>query len=915
MATKQKKVLVIVESPVKARKIAGFLGTGYIVDATGGHIRDLAAKKSELPESVRSESWATLSVNVDKDFEPYYIVSSNKKAKVRELKALLKDVDEVLLATDEDREGEAIAWHVLEVLKPKVPYRRMVFHEVTQEAIDRAVRETRDISQALVDAQETRRIADRLWGYELSQVLWKRVNPGLSAGRVQSATLRLVIDREWERIHFVAADYWDVKTLFGPGPFPASLELVDGQKVAEGDSFDDRGALKTPDRVVLDAERATAIASGLRQASATVTNVERTPRTRKPDAPFITSTLQRAAGSRLGFSAKRTMDAAQSLYNEGYITYMRTDSPTLSEEAIAAARSQAAELYGADHVAASPRVYAGKSKNAQEAHEAIRPAGTVFRTPAEVSGELRGDGFALYELIWKRTVASQMADARLERTAITIHARLDSGEDLEFRATGQVVTFAGFLAALDDAETSSGDGTAKSPDSDRTRLPQVAIGDSLVVESAEAEGKSTRPPARYTEASLVKRMEELGIGRPSTYASTIDRLKQKYLMTRGNTLIPTWTGFPVVRLLEDHYPPLVDVEYTARFEETLDSVAAGTETPLQVLHAVYFGDEEEKATGYRGAATIKDHLDKIDPKANSTFVLPTTDAVVRVGKFGPYLERDGKTASIPEDLPPDELTPELIEELFSLPQEGRSLGTDPKSGHEVVVKNGRYGPYVTLVIPEVEPAEGATEVAQSQTEAAPSEAEGAAVAKAPAKKAPAKKKAPKPPTASLLEGMDPETISLEDALDLLALPRLVGIHPEDGEEVRARNGRFGPYLTHGKDNRSLPEGVSPLTVTLAQALELFSQPKRGRRVAANQGRVIGEEPGTGKEISVKDGRYGAYVTDGEYNATLKSFDKAEELSLDRALELLVQRREAGPAKKRTAKKTARKAPARKSTKK
>jgi DNA topoisomerase-1 len=870
--------LVIVESPAKAKTIQGYLGPGYDVEASVGHIRDLPTRAAEIPAKYKGESWARLGVDVDHGYRALYVVDSDKKAKVSDLRKKLSEADELLLATDEDREGEAIAWHLLEVLEPKVPVRRMVFHEITRDAIREAADNTRELDQNLVDAQETRRILDRLYGYEVSPVLWKKVMSGLSAGRVQSVATRLVVDRERERIAFRSASYWDLEGLFDPGAFDATLVEVDGRRVATGKDFDDRGALKArADVVVLDEAGATSLADGLRERSFAVRSVEDKPYRRSPAAPFMTSTLQQEASRKLRWGAQRTMRVAQGLYERGFITYMRTDSTTLSESALAAARSQAAELYGADHVSEVPRRYDRKVKNAQEAHEAVRPAGEVFRTPGEVASELHGDDFALYDLIWKRTVASQMADARGTTATIRLGAQTADGRDAAFSVSGTVITFRGFLAAY---EESVDEDPAAAKDDKARRLPPLRVGDAVTCQRIEAQPHATNPPARYTEASLVKALEERGIGRPSTYASILGTIVDRgYVTKRGSALVPSFLAFSVVRLLEEHFTSLVDYDFTARLEEVLDAVAGGQRGRVDVLDDFYRGDE---ASQFAGLHPLVNNLGEIDARELSSFPIEDSGITLRVGRYGPYVERDGERANVPPDLAPDELTPEKAEELLAMPSGDRSLGADPATGRQIVAKAGRYGPYVTEVLEEDAP------------------------------------KKTKPKTASLFQDMSLDTVTLDDALRLLSLPRVVGNDPTDGEPITAQNGRYGPYITKGKDSRSLPDEESLFTLTLDEALALLAQPKtrRGQAASSTPVMVVGVDPSTGREVQLKEGRFGPYVTDGETNASLRTADDPRTIGIERAADLLAERRAKGPAKprKRAAKKTtARKTTARKAT--
>lgn len=880
------KRLVIVESPAKAKTIAQYLGDGYEVQASVGHIRDLVEPKN-LPPELKKGSLGKFSIDVENGFAPYYVVSDEKKRTVTDLKRALKDADELYLATDEDREGEAIAWHLLEVLKPKVPVKRMVFHEITKEAIQRAKESTRDLDTALVDAQETRRILDRLYGYEVSPVLWRKVGPGLSAGRVQSAATRLVVDRERERLAFVAAVYWDLTaTLDATGhAFDARLARLDGRRVATGRDFDDRGQL-TADAVALDEAAAERLATALR-ADATrfeVANLESKPYTRRPAAPFTTSTLQQEAARKLRFSARQTMSVAQGLYENGYITYMRTDSPTLSSQAVDAARNQAARLYGAETVPDKPRTYAGKSKNAQEAHEAIRPAGDVFKTPSELSSVLRGNDLKLYDLIWKRTVASQMADARGSTATVTITAATPDAGIAEFVASGTVITFRGFLAAYEE-----GTDDEKSDGDDDKRLPNLEVGQELGVDAVEAKGHETSPPPRYTEASLVKTLEELGIGRPSTFASIISTIIDRgYVTPRGTALVPNWIAFSVVRLLEDHFHDLVEYDFTAEMEEDLDRIAGGEESRVDWLKGFYFGNDHHK-----GLRTVVDNLGEIDARDINSIRIDDV-ATLRIGRYGPYLEvpdpdsADGtpRRVNVPQDLAPDELTPAKARELIEAPVGGdRVLGVDPESGREIVAKDGRYGPYVTEVIPEP-PAEPVAE------------------GEKPKKKA--KTAAVKPRTASLFKTMDPSTVDLETALKLLSLPRVVGVDPADEVEITTQNGRYGPYLKKGTDSRSLEGEDQIFTLTLDQALEILAQPKYGARRASSALKEFDADPESGKPIRIRDGRFGPYVTDGVTNATIPRGEEVEAIDFERAVQLLAEKRAKGPAPKRTA---ARRAPA------
>ena len=857
MAASTGKKLVIVESPAKAKTIAGYLGKEYVVESSVGHIRDLPNNASEIPAKFKSEPWARLGVDVDHDFQPLYVVDSRKKKVVSDLKAKLKNADELLLATDEDREGEAIAWHLREVLDPKVPVRRMVFHEITKPAIERALGETRDIDDRLVDAQETRRILDRLYGYEVSPVLWRKIMQGLSAGRVQSVATRLVVERERERMTFVAADYWDVVATFAPGEFTARLAAVDDKRVAQGRDFGRDGRLRNADVVQLDEPAARELARALEGTDFRVSSVEEKPYTRRPAAPFMTSTLQQEASRKLRFSSQQTMRTAQRLYENGYITYMRTDSTTLSESALEAARVQARELYGPDSVPAEPRQYNRKVKNAQEAHEAIRPAGDRFRTPDEVRRELSADEFNLYDLIWKRTIASQMADARGQTVSVRIAAQAADGRRAEFATAGTVITFRGFLLAYEEGR----DEPAAS-DAEEKVLPPLSEGDALTATALEPEGHSTSPPARYTEASLVKALEERGIGRPSTYAAIMGTILDRgYVRKQGQALVPEFLAFAVVNLLERHFPRLVDYEFTARMEDDLDEIAAGDEARTAWLRRFYFGADDGDGGGLK--EQVEGRLAEIDAREVNTIELPNSDIVVRVGRYGPYLERNGERQTLPPDIAPDELTAERAAEILAQGNHEQELGVDPETGRAIALRAGRYGPYVTEVVSGDE----------------------------------------KPRTASLFKTMSPESLTLEEALRLLTLPRTLG--EVDGEEVIAANGRYGPYVKRGKESRSLDSEEQLFTISLEEALAKLAEPRpRGRRAPAPPLKELGDDPVSGKPIVLKEGRFGPYVTDGETNASLRAGDSVDSITPERAVELLQARRERGPApaKRRTSRK-------------
>ncbi len=886
--------LVIVESPAKARTIAGFLGKGYVVESSIGHIRDMPDKAAEIPTKYRKEPWARLGVDVDHDFEPLYVVNSDKKQQVAKLKQLLKNADELYLATDEDREGEAIAWHLKQELRPRVPTRRMVFHEITPEAISRAIASPRDVDQGLVEAYQTRRVLDRLYGYEVSPVLWKKVMPQLSAGRVQSVAVRLVVDRERDRIAFRPAEYWDLEAEFAKitdglavgdvQTFTATLATVDGRRVAQGRDFSSTGELRggadhdgQGGILHLDGGAAAALRDRLANAAFRVKSVERKPYRRSPYAPFRTTTLQQEASRKLGFSSRYTMQLAQRLYENGHITYMRTDSVTLSQTALNAARTQARELYGAEYVPDAPRIYDSKVKSAQEAHEAIRPAGDQFKTPARAG--LSGDELRLYELIWKRTVASQMKDATGESVSVRVlglaaarepivvstvagaaagdESRTTPGREAEFTASGKIIHFYGFLRAyVEDA-----DDDAERDDNQR-RLPPLTEQEPLRAIGLDVAEHATRPPARYTEATLIKELEDRAIGRPSTYASIISTILDRgYVFKKGTALVPSFVAFAVVTLLERHFPHLVDYEFTAQMEDALDDIANGEAQRVPWLRRFYFG-----ADGEEGLKEMVSDLSEIDARDVSSFPLSGTDIVVRVGRYGPYLERDGQRVNVPEGTAPDELTPQFAAELLDRPSGDKVLGTDPETGKTIVAKAGRFGPYVTEV------------------------AEDDAASSA------------KPRTASLLKSMDLDSVTLDDAIRLLTLPRMLG--EMDGEPVTVQNGRYGPYVKKGSESRSLESEEQMFTVTLDQAKALLAQPKpRGRAAraaAAPPLRELGQDAATGKPIVLREGRFGPYVTDGETNASLRKGDTVESITPQRAIELLAERRAAAPAPPRRA---------------
>ena len=857
--------LVIVESPAKARKIGGFLGDEYVVEASVGHIRDLPQRAADIPKEYKKIAWAKEGVNIEEDFEPLYVINPDKRAKVNELKALMKDADELILATDEDREGEAIAWHLIEVLRPKIPIRRMVFHEITKEAIQKAANETRDLDYRLVDAQETRRVLDRLYGYRLSPVLWKKVMPRISAGRVQSVATRLIVERERERMAFISSSWWDLTATCDAG-FNARLLSLDGKRVAATNDFDANGGLKEKSAaniLLLDEASANELVQSLQGKPLVVKSTEESPRTERPKAPFTTSTMQQDAGSRLGWGAQLTMRVAQRLYENGYITYMRTDSVTLSQSAIQAARSSAKSLYGSEYIPATPRVYEGKTKNAQEAHEAIRPAGDSFKTPGELAPELSRDEFALYDLIWKRTIASQMSDAKKMQMRVDFDVETKTGGAAIFRANGSVVTFPGFLAAYEEITDEK-----EEVDDDSKRLPAMAVGDSMKVTNYSCEGHETKPPARYTEPTLVKKLEELGIGRPSTFASIMSTIQDRgYVAKRGRALVPTFLAFSVTGLLEQHFGKLVDYEFTASMEEDLDRIANGDEDRVAWLTRFFFGTD-----GNPGLEALSGDLGAIDAQQINTMKMGE-DIEIRVGRFGAYIQQgqgdDRKFANIPETMAPDELTLQIAIELLAQPSGERELGINPENNLPLIAKSGRFGPYVTEVLPEPEM------VVDKKT--------------GELKKPRKKKDAPKAKTASLLSTMNLDTITLDDALQLMSLPRSLGEY--EGVTITVQNGRYGPYMTHGTDSRTLTSEDQLFAINLEEAIEIYKQPKvRRRGVAKPPLKDLGIDPASQKQVLVKDGRFGIYITDGETNATLRRGDSVEFLTLERGLELLAGRR-------------------------
>ncbi|MBL8915152.1 MAG: type I DNA topoisomerase [Archangium sp.] len=850
------KPLVIVESPAKAKTIGQFLGSDFTVMASVGHVVDLP-------------SGSNLAVDVDNDFKLTYEVT--KPEVIRDLKGALKGASELYLATDEDREGEAIAWHLREQLKPKVPVKRMVFHEITKKAIAEAVEKSRQIDMGLVEAQEARRTLDRLYGYQVSKVLWYKIRGGLSAGRVQSPAIRLIVQRELERMNFRAVSYWDVTAKHPTTPaFESKLWTVKGQRVASGKDFSDRGELTTEGAVWIDEARAKAIADGLAGTEFKVKSLETRPYTSSPKPPFMTSTLQQEGGRKLGMSAQQVMRVAQGLYEQGYITYMRTDSTSLSETALTAARAQVKELYGEKFVPAEPRIYTRKVKNAQEAHEAIRPAGESFRTPDELKSELQSAPLKLYTLIWQRTLASQMTDAEGESVSLKLAASTKQGDDVEFSSSGRTITFRGYLEVYVEGSDDAG-----GRDDQESPLPQLKEGDVVPVEALTADGHNTSPPARFTEASLVKKLEELGIGRPSTYASIIGTLQAKYVWKKGQALVPNWDAFAVVKLMEKHFEDLVDLEFTAEMDEALDKIASGELEKVPYLKEFYNG--KGKHRGLKSLVSEK-NLDTIDAAEINSIPIGGSDSgvVVKPGKYGPYIRRGEDTVSVPDSVLPDELTLARAQELLAAPKSDTPIGVDPATGKNVYVRTGRFGPYVQLGEMPPDPPKGSKKKKPKEGEPVPE----------------------RPKTVSIFKTMKPETVTLEVALELLTLPRTLGV-TDEGESVVAQNGRYGPYLMKMKDGKSTDSrnlGVENeaklLTITLPEAMEIFKQPKQFRgRGQPKPVTIIGKDPDTGKDIQLKEGKFGHYVTDGETNASLRKGDDPGSLTIERALELMVLRRE------------------------
>src|SRR4051794_39767648 len=862
---KPSHALVIVESPAKARTISKYLGSGFTVEASIGHVRDLPQGAAQIPAQYKGESWSNLGVNVNDNFTPIYIVPPGKSKQIKLLKDKLKEADALYLATDEDREGEAISWHLLEILKPKVPVHRLVFHEITKDAIQAALASPRDVDNGLVRAQETRRILDRLYGYEVSPLLWRKVRPKLSAGRVQSVAVRMIVERERERMAFVSATWWDIIGQFektNGQQLQAEIVSVDGRRIPSGKDFDSStGQLKNSELMLLDGAAAASLAERVRSGKFSVTNVEEKPYSSKPYPPFTTSTLQQEANRKLGFTARRTMQVAQSLYENGHITYMRTDSTNLAQVAIDDARRLVAEEYGNDYLPAEARVYKSKVKNAQEAHEGIRPAGHPFELPGILRNELNADEFKIFDMIWKRTMASQMADARGRRTTLTIE-----GEGCVFQVSGKTIDFPGYLRAYVEG--------SDTPDAEladqETVLPNVEVGEALKCLNMTAKEHATQSPSRYSEAALTKSLEERGIGRPSTYASIIDTIQNRnYAFKKGGALVPTWVAFSVVQLLEQHLASLVDYQFTAKMEDDLDAISRGEQEYVDYLTGFYFGN------GMPGLKPQLEHKgESIDARDISRIWIGTPEGgdpvYVRVGRYSPFVEQGERTASLPEETPPDEVTPAAALKLLDQAQLGdEPLGMDPESGKPIYLKTGRFGPYVQRGNPDDEE---------------------------------------KPQNASLLKGMNPADIDLPTALKLLSLPRNLGDHPQLGQPVMAFNGRFGPYVKCGEETRSLPADISPLDVTNEQAVHLLAQPKqhgRGRAAAKREPlKVFEASPVTGEKVQLLDGRYGPYVTDGTTNASLPKGTPVEELTLNEALDLLAARAAAGPPKKKSAKKKA-----------
>ena len=870
-----KKSLVIVESPAKARTISKFLGEDYLVEASIGHVRDLPKGAKEIPQEYKEQPWAYLGVNVNDKFDPVYIIPADKKQQVSKLKKLLKESDELYLATDEDREGEAISWHLQEILKPKVPVHRLVFHEITEDAIKGALANPRTIDDGLVRAQETRRILDRLYGYEVSPLLWRKIKPKLSAGRVQSVAVRLIVQRERERMAFHSATYWDLVATFEADgqQFQATLVEADGKRVPQTRDFDAAtGKVNKENLLLLDEAGANELLERIRNADFSVGTLENKPFTSKPAAPFTTSTLQQEANRKLGYTARRTMQVAQSLYENGYITYMRTDSTNLAQVAIEASRKLVESEYGKEYVPPNPRIYASKVKNAQEAHEAIRPAGTEFKKPEALRSELNDDQFRLFELIWKRTIASQMEDARGHRISINI-----KGATAVFYVSGKTIDFPGFLRAYVEG---SDDPQAELADRE-TLLPSVTVGQGVDAKQFEPKGHTTQPPARFSEASLTRSLEEMGIGRPSTYASIIDTiLRRNYVFKKGNALVPTWTSFAVVGLMEAHLSKLVDFDFTAKMEDDLDSISRGEADASEYLAKFYFGVDEH---GLK--QVVEERIKDVDARSINSISLGTPqdgehrdEVFVRVGRYGPYIEQGERRGSIPDELPPDEIDlPKALDILANAEKGEEPLGTDPETGKPVYLKAGRFGPYVQLGSPDDDE---------------------------------------KPKNASLLKGMSAEDVNLETALKLLSLPKEVGLHPEDQQPIVAYNGRFGPYVKWNAETRSLPADISPIEVELDKALELLAQPKagRGRGAPKEPLRTLDKSPVTDEVIKIMDGRYGPYVTDGESNASLPKGASPSELTMEVALKLLEERAAKAP-KKKTKKKAAAKKTTKKTTKK